>query len=80
MPSRGGFNDVASDEEDELLFEDEEEDEEGFDSVAGSRAVSPSKLTARQRAKNNKDLQDTLIALPSGTFVALSWHITNPES
>ncbi|KAL1406249.1 hypothetical protein Q8F55_007943 [Vanrija albida] len=31
-----------------------------------SRAPSPSKMTARQRAKQNKDLQDTLISLPDG--------------
>jgi len=29
-----------------------------------TRSTSPSKLTARQRAKGNKDLQETLVSLP----------------
>jgi hypothetical protein len=32
----------------------------------GTRSISPSKLTARQRAKGNKDLQETLVSLPGG--------------
>jgi len=64
--------DVGSDEE-EALFEQDPAGEEEIDeldvmSYAGSsrRSASPSKLTARQRAKGNKDLQETLIALPNG--------------
>lgn len=34
------------------------------------QSTSPSKLTARQRAKGNKDLQETLVSLP-GEWV--SW-------
>lgn len=41
----------------------DEDDEDDFDT---SRAVSPSKQTARQRAKGNKDLQETLLTLPDG--------------
>ena len=50
-----------------LLGSDEEVDfgEEG-DAVSYAGSGSPSKLTARQRAKGNKDLQETLIALPNG--------------
>jgi hypothetical protein len=36
-----------------------------------TRSTSPSKLTARQRAKGNKDLQETLVSLP-GTFLFIS--------
>ena len=46
------------------------EDGEDFGSEDDSRrSVSPSKLTARQRAKYDKDLQDTLLSLP-GTFTS----------
>lgn len=60
------------DEDDEGAVDqlDDDEDAEMDDEEGGfgddSRATSPSKLTARQRAKNNKDLQETLIALPNG--------------
>lgn len=60
------------DEDDEGAVDqlDDDEDAEMEDEEGGlgddSRATSPSKLTARQRAKNNKDLQETLIALPNG--------------
>jgi hypothetical protein len=49
----------------------DEEEELGDDET---RSTSPSKLTARQRAKGNKDLQETLVSLP-GTFSLslLSW-------
>jgi hypothetical protein len=59
-------------EEDELGDDDEGGDEDGddmsidFENRSSRRSTSPSKLTARQRAKGNKDLQDTLIALPNG--------------
>ena len=46
------------------LKDDEEEfysDDLGDDET---RSTSPSKLTARQRAKGNKDLQETLVSLP----------------
>jgi hypothetical protein len=56
----------GSEDEDEALFADEADELESAD--FGSRATSPSKLTARQRAKGNKDLQDTLIALPNGSY------------
>lgn len=55
--------------EPEMDAEGEEEDEEDeLGSMAGSsrRSASPSKMTARQRAKGNQDLQDTLLALPLG--------------
>lgn len=41
----------------------EEEEEDEFEDEEGG-AISPSKMTARQRARQNKDLQETLIALP----------------
>ncbi len=58
---------IGSDEEEPL---DDGPDELDVLSYAGSsrRSISPSKLTARQRAKGNKDLQDTLIALPNGAL------------
>jgi hypothetical protein len=46
--------------EEEEFYSDELGDDE-------TRSTSPSKLTARQRAKGNKDLQETLVSLP-GTF------------
>ncbi|WRT64831.1 uncharacterized protein IL334_001767 [Kwoniella shivajii] len=54
---------VAEDElaesDDELLLGDDE-------SVMSSRrSLSPTKMTARQRAKGNKDLQETLLQLPN---------------
>lgn len=36
-----------------------------------TRSTSPSKLTARQRAKGNKDLQETLVSLPGTYFLGL---------
>ena len=59
--------------DDEALFDDLLDpvpDELEIMSYAGSsrRSASPSKLTARQRARGNKDLQDTLIALPNGKW------------
>jgi hypothetical protein len=42
----------------------------------GERGGSPSKLTARQRARGNKDLQETLIALPSSEFLLDQQRIT----
>jgi hypothetical protein len=65
-------------EEDELDEDEPEADpEEDFDMDNGapsrarsdgtsSRAASPSKMTARQRAKGDADLQGGLMALPSG--------------
>jgi len=44
------------DEEEEFYSDDLGDDE--------TRSTSPSKLTARQRAKGNKDLQETLVSLP----------------
>lgn len=63
--------------EDELEDEQDAEGEEEMDidmdlepdrlsDGQSFRAVSPTKLTARQRAKGNADLQGVLIALPSG--------------
>jgi hypothetical protein len=54
----------------ELKDEEEEfySDELGDDET---RSTSPSKLTARQRAKGNKDLQETLVSLP-GTVIHYS--------
>jgi len=50
------------------LKDDEEEfysDDLGDDET---RSTSPSKLTARQRAKGNKDLQETLVSLPGTLY------------
>jgi hypothetical protein len=47
-----------------------DEEEEFYSDGLGddeTRSTSPSKLTARQRAKGNKDLQETLVSLP-GAF------------
>jgi hypothetical protein len=52
------------------------DDDLELDDEEGTRSISPSKLTARQRAKGNKDLQETLVSLPGGfVFYALvqSW-------
>jgi hypothetical protein len=49
------------DDKDEEFYSDELDDEE-------TRSTSPSKLTARQRAKGNKDLQETLVSLPGTCF------------
>ena len=52
---------------DEYMMDDDElgEDAGDMDSqYATPKSNSPTKLTARQRARNNKDLQETLIALP----------------
>jgi hypothetical protein len=46
----------VKDEEEEFYSDDLGDDE--------TRSTSPSKLTARQRAKGNKDLQETLVSLP----------------
>jgi len=43
--------------DDEEFYSDDLGDDE-------TRSTSPSKLTARQRAKGNKDLQETLVSLP----------------
>lgn len=64
---------IGSDEEEPL---DDGPDELDVLSYTGSsrRSISPSKLTARQRAKGNKDLQDTLIALPNGALPPHPFH------
>jgi hypothetical protein len=52
------------------LKDDEEEfysDDLGDDET---RSTSPSKLTARQRAKGNKDLQETLVSLPGASYTS----------
>jgi hypothetical protein len=48
------------DEEEEFYSDDLGDDE--------TRSTSPSKLTARQRAKGNKDLQETLVSLPGALY------------
>jgi len=56
------------------LKDDEEEfysDDLGDDET---RSTSPSKLTARQRAKGNKDLQETLVSLPGTLFLCVILH------
>ena len=65
--------DEDSDEDMEDIDEDDQEDEDGDEEDAlkagngeDESAASPSKLTARQRARGNVDLQETLIALPMG--------------
>ncbi|WWD07746.1 hypothetical protein V865_005848 [Kwoniella europaea PYCC6329] len=63
---------VAEDEfaesDDELLLfgegADGDEDAEGS-IISSRRSISPTKMTARQRAKGNKDLQETLLQLPN---------------
>ncbi|WWC67885.1 uncharacterized protein I206_101803 [Kwoniella pini CBS 10737] len=54
---------VAEDEfaesDDELLLRDDES------IMSSRRSLSPTKMTARQRAKGNKDLQETLLQLPN---------------
>ncbi|WVQ69182.1 uncharacterized protein L199_007398 [Kwoniella botswanensis] len=63
---------VADDEfaesDDELLLfgegADGDEDAEGS-IISSRRSISPTKMTARQRAKGNKDLQETLLQLPN---------------
>ena len=44
------------------------DDGDDFDEVdsASRRSNSPTKMTARQRSKGNKDAQDHLLALPNG--------------
>jgi Ino eighty subunit 2 len=44
------------------------DDGDEFDEVdsASRRSNSPTKMTARQRSKGNKDAQDHLLALPNG--------------
>jgi hypothetical protein len=49
------------DEEEEFYSDDLGDDE--------TRSTSPSKLTARQRAKGNKDLQETLVSLPGALYI-----------
>jgi len=56
------------------LKDDEEEfysDDLGDDET---RSTSPSKLTARQRAKGNKDLQETLVSLPGTSSLLMILH------
>ncbi|KAK8847351.1 hypothetical protein IAR55_005208 [Kwoniella newhampshirensis] len=55
---------ALEDSDDELLLRDDDEAAED-DGMSSRRSVSPSKLTARQRAKGNKDLQETLLQLPN---------------
>ncbi|OCF41701.1 hypothetical protein I317_04507 [Kwoniella heveanensis CBS 569] len=55
---RAAEDELESD--DELLLKDDEES-----IMSSRRSGSPSKLTARQRAKGNKDLQETLLQLPN---------------
>lgn len=44
------------------------DDMDDFDDLenASRRSGSPTKMTARQRSKGNKDIQDHLMALPNG--------------
>ena len=56
------FERFDEDELDELdNFDDDDDEEEGV-----GKGTSPTKMTARQRAKGNTDLQETLLALPQG--------------
>lgn len=54
--------------EEDVLLDDDNDHDIDMDSMGGDsrRSLSPSKLTARQRAKGNKDLQEVLLALPNG--------------
>lgn len=63
-PLEGDLKDQGVDAEGEIYSESDGEGEE--------RGVSPSKLTARQRARGNQDLQETLLALPMGMFFSPS--------
>lgn len=58
--------------EDEDEEEDMLEEEVGEDGGSSRRSQSPSKMTARQRARGNQDLQETLLALPMGALFSLS--------
>lgn len=56
-----------------MLDEDVPEEDAGDEELdeldpedTSTRSASPSKMTARQRARGNKDLQETLLALPNG--------------
>ena len=48
-------------------YSDDDDLDPDAEGVEG-RSTSPSKLTARQRAKGNKDLQETLVSLPGKSF------------
>lgn len=53
---------LDDDDVDVEMEEDELEDDEDFST--SKRSQSPTKMTARQRSKQDKGIQDTLIELP----------------
>lgn len=65
-PSNGrvGADGPADSELDELQ-DDAETDESEFDEFRERAQLSPSKMTARQRSKQNKDSGETLVQLPN---------------
>lgn len=48
----------------------DEGDELGYSDDDSRRSISPSKLTARQRAKYDKDIQETLLSLPGTSHIS----------
>ena len=68
-----GTEEVIDVEPDVIAEGEDDDDDDELGSIAGSsrRSASPSKMTARQRAKGNRDLQDTLLALPLGELVGI---------
>lgn len=56
----------AEEDEDEMM---EMEEDVGSNLGSERRSTSPSKMTARQRARGNVDLQETLLALPMGKLI-----------
>ncbi|ORX38857.1 hypothetical protein BD324DRAFT_294568 [Kockovaella imperatae] len=60
--------DLGSDEDELDVMEEGDDPTDELDSGQNSaqRSTSPSKMTARQRARGNKDLQETLLELPHG--------------
>ena len=56
---------VEEDSEQDELQEDEDSDSSEFDEFRTRAQISPAKMTARQRSKQNKDVGEELIQLPN---------------
>lgn len=71
-PTASNSEDAEGEEIDELDFDDDNEDEGQVDDIDmradSNRSASPTKLTARQRSKQDGGFAEGLMVLPSRTF------------
>lgn len=66
---------VVEDSEQDELQEDQDSDSSEFDEFRTRAQVSPAKMTARQRSKQNKDVGEELIQLPNR-----EWQSCKPQA